>query len=41
MDFELKFGGASTVQIKLEFNSIFFQSLKFDEIWTIGLLFPP
>jgi hypothetical protein len=27
------------VQIQLEFNSIFFWSLKFDEIWTIGLLF--
>jgi hypothetical protein len=37
MDFELKFGEASEVQLQLEFNSIFFWSLL-DEIWKIGLL---
>jgi hypothetical protein len=38
MSFELKFGESSKVQIQLEFNSIFFWSWKFEEIWTIGIL---
>jgi hypothetical protein len=39
MEFELKFEQGSKIQVQMDFDWIFFWSLIFDEIWTIGLLF--